>query len=125
MAVEQTSSYPTLRRTRAVIRLIAPLVSAMLCLTGLSLFAGHVPKLSNEGFALSERLIFGVMALGYLVGFPLAGFVAMFVLRAGADLIDVWIDNAVAAERTADLLERQLVPGIQRLCQLMEQAKRS
>jgi hypothetical protein len=117
---EQTSNYPTLRRTRATLRVIAPIVSLALCLTGLSLFLGQAPKLMNEGFALSERLIFGVIGLVYLIGLPLVGFVLLFVLRAGADLIDVWIDSAVAAEKTADLMERQLVPGIERLCKLLE-----
>ncbi len=122
MSLELTASYPTLRRTRAVLRMTAPLISGVLSLVGLSLFVGLSSKLTNPGFALSERMIFGVIGLGYLLGLPLAGFVMLYVLRAGADLIDVWIDTAVSAEKTANLIERQLVPGIQRLCQILEKS---
>jgi hypothetical protein len=65
-------------------------------------------------------MIHGAIGIGYLIGAPIAAFVLFFLLRAGADLIDVWIDSEVAAEKTADLVERQLVPGVLRACQLLE-----
>jgi hypothetical protein len=120
MSTEQTSSYATLRRTRSVLRFVSPLVAGGMMLIGLSLFVGIAPELANPGYATSERMIRGVIGLGYLLGIPLAGVILGYVLRAGADLIDVWIDTEVAAEKTADLVERQLVPGVLRMCQLLE-----
>ncbi|MBI3467831.1 MAG: hypothetical protein HY000_32885 [Planctomycetes bacterium] len=101
--------------------MLAPLIGVALSLLGLSLFGKLVyPKLTGLGYATSERLIWSVIGLGYLLGLPLAGYVIQYLLRAGADLIDLWIDSEVAAEKTADLVERQLVPGVNRMCQLLE-----
>src|SRR3989304_5909892 len=121
MPAESTPRYTTLARTKTVIRLLAPLVSGGLLMIGLSLFsAGVAPRLIAPGYAVSERLIWCVVGLGYLLGFPIAGFILFYLLRAAADLIDLMIDSEIAAEKTADLMERQLVPAVHRMCQLLE-----
>jgi hypothetical protein len=120
MAPEPTLRYPTLRRTRTALRVLAPIISASALLTGISLFAGVAPRLVSVGYGPMERLIWAAIGLGYLIGAPIAAFVSFFLLRAAADLIDVWIDGQVASEKTADLMERQLVPGIIRVCHLLE-----
>lgn len=125
MAAESTSRYPTLRRTRTALRVLAPIASTTALLTGISMFAGVAPKIIGIGYAVSERIIFAAIGLGYLIGAPIAAFILFFLLRAGADLIDLWIDNEVAAEKTADLVERQLVPGVLRVCQLLEKTNES
>ncbi len=125
MPSEQTSSYATLRRTRTVLRIVSPLVAGGMALIGLVLFVGVAPELANPGYAMSERMIRGVIGLGYLLGIPLAGAILGYLFRAFADLIDVWVDTEVAAEKTADLVERQLVPGVLRMCQLLEKTNES
>jgi hypothetical protein len=97
----------------------------MALVTGLSMFAGVAPKLISVGYGPMERLVWAAVALGYLIGAPIAAFVLFFLLRAGADLIDLWVDSQVAAEKTADLVERQLVPGVLRIGQLIEKTNES
>jgi hypothetical protein len=126
MAAESTSRYPTLRRTKLAIRIVRPVISFTLLAFGLTLFASQVlPRLWAAGFGIGERVVWAAIGLGYLVGFPIAAFVIFFLLGAAADLIDLWIDNEVAAEKTADLVERQLVPGVLRMCQLLEKTNES
>lgn len=125
MAPESTSRYPTLRRTRTTLRVLAPIASTTALLIGISMFAGVAPRMIYGAYGISERLILAAIGLGYLIGAPIAAFVLFFLLRAGADLVDLWIDNEVAAEKTADLVERQLVPGVLRVCQLLEKTNDS
>jgi hypothetical protein len=99
---------------------LAPIASTTALLIGISMFAGVVPRIIGIGYATSERMIWASIGLGYLIGAPVAAFVLFFLLRAGADVIDLWIDSEVSAEKTADLVERQLVPGLLRVCQLLE-----
>jgi hypothetical protein len=84
------------------------------------MFAGVAPRLISVGYGPMERAIWAAIGLGYLIGAPIAAFVLFFLLRAAADLVDLWIDSQVAAEKTADLLQRQLVPGVIRIGQLIE-----
>jgi hypothetical protein len=121
-----TLRYATLRHTKTVIRVLAPIVSSVLLFVGLTLFVGNVlERLLAPGYGMRERMIWGAIGLGYLMGFPLAGFVVFFLFRAATDLIDLWIDSEVSAEKTADLMERQLVPGVNRMCQLLEKTNES
>jgi hypothetical protein len=125
MAPEPTLRYPTLRRTRTALRVLAPILSATALLTGISMFAGVAPRLISVGYGPMERLIWAAIGLGYLIGAPIVAFALFFLLRAAADLIDLWVDGQVAAEKTADLVERQLVPGVLRMCQLLEKTNDS
>lgn len=125
MVPEPTLRYPTLRRTRTALRWLAPIASTTALVSGISMFAGVAPRLLSVGYGPSERLIWALIGLGYLIGAPIVAFIFFFLLRAAADLIDLWIDNQVASEKTADLLERQLVPGILRICQVLERAHES
>lgn len=121
MPAESPHDYPTLRRTRTVLRVLGPLIGVGMSLAGLWLFGKTAyPKLTGMGYGTYERLIWGVIGLGYMLGLPLAGYVIQYLLRAGADLIELLIDSELAAEKTADLVERQLVPGINRIGQLLE-----
>ena len=120
MKSSSTTSYETLRRTGTLIRVLAPLAAATLAMLGVTLFVGVAPKLLNPGYGVSERLIWGVVGLAYLMGLPFAGYVVFFFLRGLADMIELWINSTLAAEKTAQLMERQLVPGVLRMCQLLE-----
>jgi hypothetical protein len=76
MPAERTQSYSTLRHTRTAIRVLAPVISSTLLLTGIGLFVSQtVPQLLATGYGVWERVIWGVIGLGYLMGFPIAGFV--------------------------------------------------
>jgi hypothetical protein len=114
-----------LRRTRTALRVVAPILSAVALMSGISMFAGVAPRLISVGYGPMERLIWAAIGLGYLIGAPILAFVLFFLLRAAADLIDLWVDGQVAAEKTADLVERQLVPGVLRICQLLEKSNES
>ena len=121
MPDDSPHEYPTLRRTRTVLRVLGPMIGVGLSLLGLWLFGKIAyPRLTGLGYGTYERLIWGVIGLGYMLGLPLAGYVVQYLLRAGADLIELLIDSELAAEKTADLVERQLVPGINRIGQLLE-----
>ena len=120
MPVTSTTNYDTLRRTRALVRLLSPVIGSGLTLLGLSLFVRVAPELMNTGNSIQERLVWGIFGLAYLMGLPFIGYVLFFSLRAMADLIDLWINDTISAERTAGLIEQQLVPSMLRMCQLLE-----
>jgi hypothetical protein len=120
MAPEPTLRYPTLRRTRSALRVLAPIASTTALLSGIGMFAGVAPRLISVGYGPMERFIWGVIGIGYLIGAPILAFILFFLFRAAADLIDLWIDLQVSGEKTADLMERQLVPAVLRICQLLE-----
>ena len=64
----------------------------------------------------------GAVAAITIGGFGLAGWVVGRLFRAAAEMIDVFVDGAESAERTADLIEWHLVPTLERLAAALERA---
>ena len=62
----------------------------------------------------------GVVGLTYLGGFGLAGWVAGRLLATSAGLIDAVVDQAEAAARAVDLIERHAVPTLGRIALALE-----
>ncbi|WP_435015812.1 hypothetical protein TA3x_003365 [Tundrisphaera sp. TA3] len=78
--------------------------------------------LSDAQFTWAERRIMGVVALTWLGGFALAGWVAGKLLSTSAELLDVFADQAEASARTAELLELHAVPALNRIALALEKA---
>ena len=115
------SRYQSLRASRRVLARSAPLVRFGLFALGLGLFLDQVrPLISDAQFTWGERRVMGVVALMTIGGFGLAGWLTGRLFRAFAELIDVFVDGAEAAGRTADLIELQLVPALGRLASALE-----
>jgi hypothetical protein len=88
---------------------------------GVSVFLDQVRTLvSDAQFTWGERRVMGVVAVITLGGFGLAGWVLGQLLRAGADLIEVFVDGAEAAGESNYLLEAQVVPGLVRAVAALE-----
>lgn len=120
MSLSSTPDYQNLRNTRVVLRMLAPIVGVSLLSLGLWMFAERAMKLLTTGFARGERVELGIWALIYLGGYGLAGVVAHRAVRAAADVIDLWVDLTVSSQKTAAILEEQLVPAIDRLAQSLK-----
>jgi hypothetical protein len=115
------SRYQSLRASRRVLARSAPMVRFGLFALGLGLFLDQVrPLISDAQFTWGERRVMGIVALMTIGGFGLAGWLAGRLFRAFAELIDVFVDGAEAAGRTADLIELQLVPALGRLASALE-----
>ncbi len=110
------SRYQSLRSSRAALARMAPLVRVGLFGAGLSLFLDQVrPLVSDAQFTWGERRVMGIVALITLGGFGLAGWVAGRLLRALAELIEVFADGAEAAWKAAELVELHLLPALGRI----------
>src|SRR3954451_6716940 len=95
-----TSLYLSLDASRRALVRAAPLVRFGLFAAGVSIFLDQVrPLTSDAQFTWGERRVMGVVALITIGGFGLAGWVAGKLLRAAADLIEVFVDGADAAGR--------------------------
>ena len=100
---------------------MAPLVRLGLWGIGVSVFLDQVgPMLSDAQFTWGERRIMGLVALITIVGFGLGGWVAGRLMKASAELIDLLIDGADAAWRTADLIELRMIPTLGRIANALE-----
>lgn len=100
---------------------MAPLVRLGLWGAGISVFLDQVgPMLSDAQFTWGERRIMGLVALLTIGGFGLGGWVAGRLMKAAAELIDLLIDGADAAWRTADLIELRMIPTLGRIANALE-----
>jgi hypothetical protein len=100
---------------------MAPLVRLGLFGLGVSLFLDQVrPLVSDAQFTWGERRVMGIVALITLGGFGVASWVVGRLLRAAAELIDLFIDAAESSWRTADLIELQMVPTLARIATALE-----
>src|SRR5262249_23720345 len=100
------SRYQSLRHSQRVLERMAPLVRFGLFAAGCSVFLDQVRGLIGDAqFTWGERRVMGIVALITLGSFGLAGWVAGRLLKASADLIEVFIAAAESAGRTADLIE--------------------
>jgi hypothetical protein len=113
--------YEALRASRRVLARMVPLVEFGLIAAGAGLFLNQVGDLvSDMQLTWGERRVVGIVALITLGGFGLGGWVAGRLLRALAEMIDVAVDQAEAAARTADLLEWHAVPALERMAVALE-----
>jgi hypothetical protein len=103
---------------------MAPLVRLGLFGLGVSLFLDQVrPLISDAQFTWGERRVMGAVALITLGGFGLAGWVAGRLVRALADLIEVFADGAEAAWRTSELVELRLIPALGRIAETLDRVQ--
>jgi hypothetical protein len=122
----RTSRYQSLRTSRLVFARMAPLVRFGLWGIGVAVFLDQIgPMLSDAQFTWGERRIMGIVALMTLGGFGLGGWVASRLLKASAELIDLLIDGADAAWRTADLIELRMIPTLGRIAGALEKPSTS
>jgi hypothetical protein len=113
--------YESLRASRRALARIAPLVRFGLISVGFSLFLDEVKDLvSDVQFTWGERQIMGVVGLSYLFGFGLAAWVTGRLISTGAELIDVFADQAESSARTANLLEQHALPALGRIALALE-----
>ncbi len=100
---------------------MAPFVRYGIWGVGVSVFLDQVgPMLSDAQFTWGERRIMGLVALITVVGFGLGGWIAGRLLKAFAEVIEVLVDGADAAWRTADLIELRLIPTLGRIANALE-----
>lgn len=82
-----------------------------------------MPLLSDAQFTWGERRVMGIIALITLGGFGLASWLAGRLLGTAAELIDVVVDGVEASERTAELIERHMVPALNRAASALERSQ--
>ena len=118
------SRYQSLRHSQRVLQQMAPLVRFGLFALGVSVFLDQVKGLvSDAQFTWGERRVMGIVALITFGGFGLAGWVAGRLLKAAADLIEVFIAGAESAGRAADLIELHMVPALGRIALALERER--
>jgi hypothetical protein len=120
MNLSNTPNYGDLRATRSFLRVAAHVARIVLGLLGVVLFFQRAATLLGTGFGLGERVVIGLLALGYLGGFGLAAVLAHRLLLAAGDLVDVLVDHAVAGQRALWVLENDLIPATNRLTQAVK-----
>jgi hypothetical protein len=115
------SRYQSLRHSQRVLERMAPLVRFGLFAAGVSVFLDQAGGLFTDAqFTWGERRVMGIVGLITLGSFGLAGWVAGRLIKALADLIEVFIAGAEAAGRTSDLIELHLVPTLGRIAAALE-----
>jgi hypothetical protein len=116
--------YQSLRHSQRVLERMAPIVRLGLFAAGVSVFLNRVSGLvSDAQFTWGERRVLGIVALITFASFGLAAWVAGRLLKAAADLIEVFIASAESANRTADLIELHLVPTLGRIASALERER--
>jgi cell division septation protein DedD len=117
------SRYHSLRSARRGLTRMAPVVRFGIASAGISVFLDQArPLLTDAQFTWGERRVMGIIALVTVLGFGLAAWVAGHLLRTAAELIDVVVDGVEANERTAELMERHMIPALNRLALALERA---
>jgi hypothetical protein len=115
------SRYEGLRRGRRTLGLLAPLVQLGFLTLGLGIFLDQSRSLlSDAQFTWGERQVMGIIALLALGGCGFAGWVVGRLIKVAAELLDVLADNAEAAWRTCDLIERHVIPALGRVASALE-----
>ncbi len=113
--------YDSLRASRRALARVAPWVRFGLFSVGVSLFLDQIgPLVRDVQLTWAERQIAGVLALTYLGGFGVAGWVVGRLISTGAELIDVMVDQSESAARTANLIEQHAIPALGRIAQALE-----
>jgi hypothetical protein len=113
--------YDKLRASKKTLARIAPLVRYGLFSIGFTMFLDEVKSLvSDAQFTWGERQIMGIVGFSYLCGFGLAGWIAGRLISTGAEMIDVFVDQSEAANRTANLIEQHALPALGRIALALE-----
>jgi hypothetical protein len=113
--------YDQLRASRKVLGRVAPWARFGLFSVGIAMFAEKVETLlSDMQLTWGERQILGIIGASYLCGFGLASWLLGRLIATGADMIDVVVDQAEAAHRTANLLEQHALPTLSRIALALE-----
>lgn len=120
MADPQGERYRSLLEVHSFVSWLAPLVRWGLFFVGLSLFLAEALQLVGTSLGNSERIYHGVIAVCALLGCWLVGVVLGRLLETGADLAEVLVDIETASERTAEVVERQVVPALTRIAAGLE-----
>ncbi len=116
-----SSRYDSLRASRRALASASPWIRFALISAGLSMFLDQARDLASDAqFTWAERRIMGLVGLSYLVSFGLGAWLVGKVLGSAAGLIDVVIDQAEAATRSADLIELHALPTLNRIAQALE-----
>lgn len=115
------SRYRSLHASRRALGRAAPWVRYAIFGVGVSVFLDQVrPMVSDAQFTWGERRVMGLVAVGTLGGFALAGWLVGRVLRAVSDVMEVVVDVAEAAVRSNHLIETQVVPALVRSAAALE-----
>lgn len=112
--------YENLRRARWFFRRLGPVLLWTFLLFGGTGFYWESNQLLTLNLSTSERVWAAVKALFYLGGATLLGLVLDRLLRAAGDVIDLLLAAETALQRTANAVEHQLVPAIQRLAKSLD-----
>lgn len=116
-----TPRYEKLRASRKSLGWIAPLIRFSLFSIGFSLFLDQIKTFATDGhYTWGEQQIMTIVGLSYLGGFGLAAWIVGRLISTGADLIDVFIDQAEAAARTTELIEQHGLPTLARIALALE-----
>ncbi len=100
---------------------MAPLVRFGLVSAGVGLFLWRIkPLVADVQLTYGERIVAAIVALVILGTASLAAWVFGRLLRAAAELIEVQVDGAEAAARTADLIQWHVAPALERLAVALE-----
>jgi hypothetical protein len=120
------SRYDGLRSGRRTLALLAPLVQIGFLALGLGIFLDQSRSLlSDAQFTWGERQVMGIIALLALGGCGFAGWVVGRLIKVAAELLEVMADNAEAAWRTSDLIERHVIPALGRVASALERIELS
>ncbi len=113
--------YQPLRASGRTLARAAPWIRFGIVSVGASMALEQLgPLVSDMQLTWAERRIAGVVGLTYLGGFGLAGWVTGKLLGTSAGLIDAVADQAEAATRAVELIERHAVPTLGRIALALE-----
>jgi len=119
-----TTRYATVRGGGRALAGLAPVARYGIAALGLVYFLEQAQGLMSDAqFTWAERRIMGLMAVGTVIGFGLAGWVVGRLLQVVAGLMDVLADGAEASWRTVDLMEMHVIPTLGRIAAALESAE--
>lgn len=110
-----------LRDASVALERMAPVVRFGLLAVGSAVALDQIRPLVSDGqFTWGERRVIAAVTFVTLGGFAAAGWIGGQLLRAAGGLIGAVADGAEASERTARLIESQLVPRLDRAVAALE-----
>lgn len=119
-----TTRYATVRSGGRALAGLAPVARYGIAALGLVYFLEQAQGLMSDAqFTWAERRIMGLMAVGTVIGFGLAGWVVGRLLQVVAGLMDVLADGAEASWRTVDLMEMHVIPTLDRIAAALESSE--
>jgi len=114
-----------LKHGRQALRASAHLIQLGFVLLGLYLFLDQAQALlSDAQFTWGERRVMGIVALVAVAGCGTAGWALSQLVLVFADLLDAFAECTLAASRSAQLIETQVVPTLERIASSLENESR-